>query len=48
MQNRTRWMGDNLAIMRGMNAESIDPLYLDLTFNSDRNTYPRLRRRSLG
>lgn len=32
--NRTIWTGDNLEIMRGMNSESIDLIYLDPPFNS--------------
>ena len=32
--NRTIWTGDNLDIMRGMNSESIDLIYLDPPFNS--------------
>ena len=35
--NRTMWTGDNLDIMRGMNAESVDLIYLDPPFNSNRN-----------
>ena len=35
--NRTMWTGDNLDIMRGMNSESVDLIYLDPPFNSDRN-----------
>ena len=31
------WTGDNLDIMRGMNSESVDLIYLDPPFNSDRN-----------
>ena len=31
------WTGDNLDIMRGMNSESVDLLYLDPPFNSNRN-----------
>ena len=27
--NRTMWTGDNLDIMRGMNSESVDLIYLD-------------------
>ena len=34
--NRTIWTGDNLAIMRGMNGESVDLIYLDPPFNSKR------------
>lgn len=32
----TVWTGDNLAIMRGMNSESVDLIYLDPPFNSNR------------
>ena len=35
--NRTLWTGDNLDIMRGMNSESVDLIYLDPPFNSNRN-----------
>ena len=35
--NRTMWTGDNLHIMRGMNSESVDLIYLDPPFNSNRN-----------
>ena len=35
--NRTIWTGDNLDIMRGMNSESVDLIYLDPPFNSNRN-----------
>ena len=31
------WTGDNLAIMRGMNSESVDLIYLDPPFNSNRD-----------
>ena len=31
------WTGDNLDIMRGMNSESVDLIYLDPPFNSNRN-----------
>ena len=34
---RTMWTGDNLDIMRGMNSESVDLIYLDPPFNSNRN-----------
>ena len=30
------WTGDNLDIMRGMNSESVDLIYLDPPFNSNR------------
>ena len=35
--NRTLWTGDNLDILRGMNSESVDLIYLDPPFNSNRN-----------
>lgn len=31
------WTGDNLDIMRGMNSESVDLIYLDPPFNSNQN-----------
>ena len=34
--NRTIWTGDNLLIMRGMNSESVELIYLDPPFNSNR------------
>ena len=37
-KNRTIWTGDNLDIMRGMNSESVDLIYLDPPFNSN-DTY---------
>ena len=36
-RNRTLWTGDNLDIMRGMNSDSVDLIYLDPPFNSNRN-----------
>ena len=33
----TVWTGDNLYVMRGMNAKCIDLIYLDPPFNSNRN-----------
>ena len=35
--NRTMWTRDNLDIMRGMNSESVDLIYLDPPFNSNRD-----------
>ncbi len=35
--NRTLWTGDNLDILRGMNSETVDLIYLDPPFNSNRN-----------
>ena len=36
-RNRTLWTGDNLDIMRAMNSESVDLIYLDPPFNSNRD-----------
>ena len=36
-KSRTMWTGDNLDIMRGMNSECVDLIYLDPPFNSNRN-----------
>ncbi len=36
-KNRTIWTGDNLDIMRGMNSESVELIYLDPPFNSNAN-----------
>ena len=35
--DNTIWTGDNLDIMRGMNSESVDLIYLDPPFNSNQN-----------
>ncbi len=32
----TVWTGDNLHILRGMNSECVDLIYLDPPFNSNR------------
>ena len=34
--NRTLFTGDNLPVMRGLNSESVDLIYLDPPFNSNR------------
>ena len=36
-QDKTIFIGDNLLIMRGMNSESVDLIYLDPPFNSNAN-----------
>ena len=36
-KNQTIWTEDNLPIMRGMNSESVDLIYLDPPFNSNAN-----------
>ena len=35
-KSQTIWTGDNLDIMRGMNSESVDLIYLDPPFNSNK------------
>ncbi len=35
--NRTLWTGDNLEILRGLNSDCIDLIYLDPPFNSNAN-----------
>jgi 16S rRNA G966 N2-methylase RsmD len=40
--NQTIWTGDCLNVMRGMNSESVDLIYLDPPFNSNR-TYSAVR-----
>ena len=35
--NRTLWTGDNLDILRGMNDDCVDLIYLDPPFNSNRD-----------
>ena len=35
--DKTIWTGDNLDILRGMNSENVDLIYLDPPFNSNRN-----------
>ena len=37
IKDRTLFTGDNLDILRGMNSESVDLIYLDPPFNSNRN-----------
>ena len=36
-ENRTVWTGDNLDILRGINSDCVDLIYLDPPFNSNRN-----------
>ncbi len=35
--DKTIWTGDNLDILQGMNSETVDLIYLDPPFNSNRN-----------
>ncbi len=36
-KDKTVWVGDNLPVMRGMNAECVDLIYLDPPFNSNQD-----------
>ena len=36
VKNRTLFTGDNLDVMRGMNSDAVDLIYLDTPFNSNR------------
>lgn len=46
--NRTMWTGDNLHILRGMNSETIDLIYLDPPFNSKHNYAAPIGSRAAG
>ena len=46
--NQTIWTGDNLPIMRGMNSESVDLIYLDPPFNSKANYAAPIGSRAAG
>lgn len=46
--NKTIWTGDNLYIMRGMNSESVDLIYLDPPFNSKANYAAPIGSRAAG
>ena len=35
--DKTIWTGDNLDILRGMNSECVDLIYLDPPFNSNQD-----------
>lgn len=37
IKSRTLWTGDNLDVMRGINSESVDLIYLDPPFNSNQD-----------
>ena len=46
--NQTIWTGDNLPIMRGLNSESVDLIYLDPPFNSKKNYAAPIGSRAAG
>ena len=45
---RTVWTGDNLDVLRGINSESVDLIYLDPPFNSNRNYAAPIGRKAAG
>ena len=45
---RTIWTGDNLDILRGLNSETVDLIYLDPPFNSNRNYAAPIGSRAAG
>ncbi len=45
---RTVWTGDNLFILRGMNSNSVDLIYLDPPFNSNANYAAPIGSRAAG
>ena len=47
-QNRTMWTGDDLDIMRGMNSESVELIYLGPPFNSNRTYITRIGSETVG
>ncbi len=47
-KDKTIFIGDNLHIMRGMNSDSVDLIYLDPPFNSNRNYAAPIGSRAAG
>ena len=47
-EDKSIWTGDNLPIMRGMNSESVDLIYLDPPFNSKTNYAAPIGSRAAG
>ena len=48
VKNRTLFTGDNLDVMRGMNSDAVDLIYLDPPFNSNRNYSAPVGRKAAG
>ena len=42
------WIGDNLPILRGMNSNCVDLIYLDPPFNSNTNYIARSGSKAMG
>ena len=47
-ENKTLFVGDNLHVLRGMNNETVDLIYLDPPFNSNRNYAAPIGSRAAG
>ena len=47
-KNRTIWTGDNLPVLRGINSNSIDLIYLDPPFNSNKSYSAPIGSKSAG
>ena len=46
--NRTLWTADNLDVLRGLNSESVDLIYLDPPFNSNKSYEAPIGSRAVG
>ena len=46
--NKTLFVGDNLHVLRGMNSETVDLIYLDPPFNSSRSYAAPIGSRAAG
>ena len=46
--DKTIWTGDNLDVLRGMNSECVDLIYLDPPFNSNRDYEAPVGREAAG
>ena len=47
-ENKTLFVGDNLHVLRGMNSETVDLIYLDPPFNSNRSYAAPIGSRAAG
>ena len=47
-EDKTLFVGDNLHVLRGMNSETVDSIYLDPPFNSNRNYAAPIGSRAAG
>ena len=47
-EDKTLFVGDNLHVLRGMNSETVDLIYLDPPFNSNRSYAAPIGSRAAG